>query len=178
MSDLKFDEELVTVFEDAARKAFTSLREKNEKFYYYTFIFDEGMQPYVSAWSEEAYERSLAENNIDEKDRNWWKWNYADSPYAVYGYDEFFGDVNALLKKRASMLSDEELYDLEWNIRILSMEEAMKRLNDDEFFGSGDDRKNVVINVEVAPPDGEDAARAKRLNPESTLLSLYLIYCE
>lgn len=179
MADLRFDEELVTVFEDAVRKAFTDLREKqNENFYYYAFIFDEGMQPYVSAWSNEAYEKSLAENNIGEKDKSWWKWNYADSPYAVYGYDEFFGEVNALLEKRASTLSDEELYDLEWNVRILSMEETMKRLDEAGFFGNEDDRKKVVINVEVAPPDGEEAARAKRLNPESTQLSLYLVHCE
>ena len=34
------------------------------------------------------------------------------------------------------------------------MIEAMKRLDNKGFFGTGEDREKVVINVEIAPPDG------------------------
>lgn len=47
-------------------------------------------------------------------------------PYVVYGYDEFFGKVSELLDKRASELSDDELYKSEWKARIDGIEEVCK----------------------------------------------------
>lgn len=179
MKKWDFNEEMTAVFADAAQKAFSSLQENHrERFYYFAFIFDEGMTPYISAWSYEAYERSVIDNNVSDEDKYWWKWNYADSPYAVYGFDEFFGEVSELLSKRDESLSEDELYEVEWYVRMASMEEALKRLDENGLFGSGEDRKNVVINVEQAPPDGHEAERALRLNPASELLSEYLDTCE
>lgn len=180
MNHEKYNEELVEVFMKAAGKAFSSLKENHqEHFYYYAFIFDEGLHPYISAWSYEALEQSIIDNEIkDEEEKGWWKWDYSDSPYAVYGYDEFFYEAGELLDKRASELSEDELYDMEWEARVDSMEEAMKRLNQSGLFGVGNDRKNVVINVEIAPPDGSEYGRASRLNPASSLLSEYLEHCE
>ncbi len=83
-----------------------------------------------------------------------------------------------MLDKRAKGLSIDELYGNEWEIRVSSMEEAMKRLDQIGFFGTGDDRGNVVINVEIAPPDGNEYDSALRLNPKSSLLLEYLKYCE
>ena len=54
----------------------------------------------------------------------------------------------------------------------------MKRLDQIGFFGTGDERENVVINVEIAPPDGNEYGSALRLNPKSSLLLKYLKYCE
>lgn len=171
----KYNEELVKIFVKAAGSAFSSLKENHqEQFYYYAFIFDEGLHPYISAWSYEALNQSMSDNEITDQEKSWWKWDYSDSPYAVYGYDDFFNEANILLDKRASNLSDDELYDIEWDIRIASMEEAMKRLDQSGLFGMKDDRKNVVINVEIAPPDGSEYSRALRLNPTSPLLSEYL----
>lgn len=179
MDNFNYDEELVNAFANAVQNAFSSLQEKhNEKFYYFAFVFDEGLHPYISAWSYEAYENSVVENNISDEDKGWWKWDYADSPYAAYGFDEFFGEVNELLVKREDTLSLDELYDVEWYVRIASMEEAMKRLDEKGFFGSDENRKNIVINVEQAPPDGLEYQRALRLNPASELLSEYLDTCE
>lgn len=179
MDNLNYAEELVSAFENAFHNAVISLTEKhNENFYYFAFIFDEGLQPYISAWSYEAYEKSLVDDNIRDEDKSWWKWDYADSPYAAYGFDEFFGEVKELLYKREDELSLDELYDTEWTIRINSMEEAMKRLDKKGLFGEGERRKNVVINVEVAPPDCLERQRALRLNPSSELLSEYLETCE
>ena len=98
----------------------------------------------------------------------------------MYGYDEFFGEVGTLLDQRASKLSDDELYETEWEVRIELMEEAMKRLDTFGLFGTGKERECVVINVEQAPPDGDGAEydRALRLNPPSALLSEYLETCE
>lgn len=174
-----YDEILVDVLQTAFQNAVISLREEHdENFYYFAFIFDEGLRPYISAWSYEAYEKSVAEEQIGEDEKVWWKWNYSDSPYAVYGYDEFFSEADKLLNERESKLSEDELYDVEWDKRIASMEEALKRLDSLKFFGTGEVRKNVVINVEIAPPDCSEYERALRLNPQSPLLCEYLETCE
>lgn len=149
------NEQLMEALIAAARAAFLSLKETTkEHFYFYVFVFDE--------------------------DKSWWKWDSADSPYAVYGYDEFFCEVGVLLEQRASKLSHDELYETEWEVRIDLMEEAMKRLDASGLFGTGKERECVVINVEQAPPDGDGAEydRALRLNPPSALLSEYLETCE
>ena len=177
----KDNEELMEALITAARAAFLSLKETTkEHFYFYVFVFDEGMRPYISAWSYEALEKSIKEQQITDEDKSWWKWDSADSPYAVYGYDEFFGEVGALLDQRASKISDDERYETEWEERIDLMEAAMKRLDASGLFGAGKERECVVINVEQAPPDGDGAEydRALRLNPPSALLSEYLETCE
>ena len=177
----KDNEELIEALVKAARAAFLSLKETTkEHFYFYAFIFDGGLHPYISAWSYEALEKSIIEQQIPDDEKSWWKWDSADSPYAIYGYDEFFGEVRELLNKRADGLSDDELYGIEWGIRIDSMEEALKRLDGSGLFGTGKEREHVVINVEQAPPDenGSEYNRALRLNPSSALLSEYLETCE
>lgn len=49
--------------------AFLSLTETTkEHFYFYVFVFDEGLHPYISAWSYKALEKSIIEQQIpDEK---------------------------------------------------------------------------------------------------------------
>lgn len=88
--------------------------------------------------------------------------------------------MGALLDQRASKLSDDELYETEWEERIDLMEAAMKRLDASGLFGTSKERECVVINVEQALPDGDGAEydRALRLNPSSALLSEYLETCE
>ena len=76
----------------------------------------------------QSVELFCAYNKITDEDKDWWKWDYSDSPYAVYGYDEFFCEVKILLDEREKGLSIDELYGNEWEIRVSSMEEAMKRL--------------------------------------------------
>ncbi|WP_099221699.1 DUF4303 domain-containing protein [Listeria costaricensis] len=177
----KSDEELIEALVKAANAAFLSLKETTkENFYFYVFVFDEGLHPYISAWSYEALEKSIIEQQIPDDEKSWWKWDSADSPYVVYGYDEFFGEVSELLDKRALELSDDELYESEWTARIDFMEEAMKRLDASGLFGTGNERESVVINVEQVPPDDDGAEynRAVRLNPPSILLSGYLESCE
>ena len=177
----KDNEELIEALVKAAKAAFLSLKETTkEHFYFYAFIFDEGLHPYISAWSYEALEQSMIERQIPDEEKSWWKWDSADSPYVDYGYDEFFGEVSEFLDKRADGLSDDELYGNEWAVRIDSLEEAMKRLDSLGLFGIGKERERVVINVEQAPPDedGSEYNRALRLNPSSDLLSEYLETCE
>lgn len=177
--EIMCEEKMVEILQIAFKNTITSLRAKhNENFYYFAFIFDAGLHPYISAWSYEAYEKSVIENQINEDDKIWWKWDYADSPYAVYGYEDFFIEAGKFLDERANKMSVDEIYGLEWNTRISAMEEVLKRLDKEGFFGVEDNRKGVVINVEVAPPDSHEYERALRLNPQSSLLLEYLDNCD
>lgn len=142
MCTQKDNEELMEALIAAARAAFLSLKEiTKEHFYLYVFVFDEGMHTYISAWSYEALEKSIKEQQITDEDKSSWKWDSADSPYAVYGYDEFFGEVGALPDQRACKLSDDELYETEWEERPDLMETAMKRLDASGLFGTGKESK-------------------------------------
>lgn len=174
-----YSEEMTEVFKEAFKKSVEALKEdRKEDFYFYVFIFDEGLRPYFSAWSKEAYEKSLVEDEVAEKDKAWWKWDFADSPYCAYRHEEFFAGSDKLLAERESEMDEEYLYDHEWYTRMDSMTEALKRLEEEGFFGIGEDRESVVINVEQAPPDGKERERAAHLNPPSDLLDEYLDICE
>ena len=55
-----YNEEIVEALVKAAASAFSSLKETHkEQFYYFAFVFDAGMHPYISAWSYEALENQL-----------------------------------------------------------------------------------------------------------------------
>jgi len=172
-----FDEKMVCMMQNAFECAVSTLKnEYNEYFYYIAYVFDAGMHPYISAMSYEAFELSVKGNNVNNADRKWRKWDYADSPYAIYGYERFFGELAEHLDKRVGKLNKDELYEVEWETRIDSMVEALVRIreNDKEKKEYG----NMILNVEVAPPDGREAERAKRLNAPSELLNEYLEECE
>lgn len=176
---MMYDEGIVSVLQSAFRNAVTDLREKHpERFYFYVFMLDAPLCPYISACSYEAYERSLVRDAIAEEDKAWWKWDYCDSEYCVYGYDEYFGEAAKMLAERAKGMDDDELYGDEWDTRVASMEEVLRRLDSEGFFGTGEERKGVIINAECVPPSYLERQRVLRLNPQSELLSEYLEFCE
>ena len=65
----KDNEELIEALVKAARTAFLSLKETTkEHFYFYVFVFDQGLHPYISAWSYEALEKSIIEQQPPDGD--------------------------------------------------------------------------------------------------------------
>lgn len=151
---INIDKRIVNVLKHAAKKSFESLfKEHEEQFYYCTFIQAEDGTPFIFACSYEGLDRTLEQNGIDKNDENErseFKWSYADSPYCAYGYDD-------------------EAYDREFEIRLNSMEEAMRQLDEEGLFGVGEERKKVVVIAEVMPPDYTYTERALRLNPREAL---------
>ncbi|MCM1309286.1 MAG: DUF4303 domain-containing protein, partial [Butyrivibrio sp.] len=148
------NEQITSALYTAFKSAVTDLRKKHhERFYYYVFVSDSPWCPYLSACSYESYERLLASEEDDEEDdEGWRKWDYCDSEYCVYGYEEYFGEAAKLLAERAEGMDDDELYGDEWETRLASMEEALRRLDSEGFFGTGENRNAVVINAECVPP--------------------------
>ncbi|HED5889242.1 TPA: DUF4303 domain-containing protein [Salmonella enterica] len=165
------EEQLLVELEKAIRTALQVLFNKNENFYYFSLITTgEALAPSISAWSHEALQRFLVENNISEKEAIFIKWSYAESPYFDFG-NSYFDKVRKLFSMRPEInykLSKSDR-DIEFNTRLKIMETAMNNLDEKGFFGVGDSRKNIVINVEVMPPDYSNTLRAMRLNPPETL---------
>ena len=57
---------------------------------------------------------------------------------------------------------------------MLAYERAMKNLDEEFFWGQGETRKQVYINVESMPIEEADISRAIRLNPSSEILKDWL----
>lgn len=157
---MDFKEELKNEIVKAARGAFQSLFANGEHFYYVTLATD-GLAntPYISAWSYEAFER-VSEND-DEADMI--KWSEADSPYGCWE-QERFDKVAAMLAERDDLSDSED----EIGLRFSAMEEAMKELDSEGLFSKNQPRSEVMVLVEVIPPDYTNTERAYRLNDCNT----------
>jgi hypothetical protein len=156
------ENELKQEIKDAVQKSVNDLFNINENFYYVVLVTTgEAHSPILSAWSTEALNKY---NDIDIK------WSYADSPYFNYG-KEYFEKVNRLFSLRPLMNENmtENEWNEEYNLRLNAMENAMKELDDENIFERKDKRKNMIINVEVMPPDYENTERALRLNNKEIL---------
>tara|TARA_B100001750_G_scaffold218125_2_gene204005 strand:- start:4137 stop:4616 length:480 start_codon:yes stop_codon:yes gene_type:complete len=142
-----------------------------ERFYYYALITTgEAHPPEPVAWSEESLLRVAGHS---EEEARLLRWSYADSPYYGFMRDEF-AHVRALFDLRPAMMADGgavdcEYWDTEFSLRLSAMEYAMSKLDGEGFFGEGDARMDMVINVEVMPPDYTNVLRALRLNPIGAL---------
>ena len=156
--------ELKDAIYEASKKAISELFNKHPgNFYYFALITTgEAHPPFISAWSKETLKNAAT----TEEERNELKWSYADSPYCCYG-EEYFFEVKELFSKRPEMSSDlsEDEWNAGYNVRLNAMEAAIANLDEEGIFGKGEIRNNIVINVEVMPPDSTNTERAKRLNP-------------
>lgn len=161
------DPVLTRVVADAARAAITDLRRAHpERFHAFALLTTgEALPPYLSACSAEATDRG---------DR----WAFPDSPYAAWGYDEHFRDVVRAFDVRGA------LHDLatdaaaaEYATRLASIEEALRVLDVEGFFGTGDVRGRVLLVVGTLPPDPADAGFVRRLNPPGALRAEWLRDC-
>ena len=159
---LPSEEQLEEEIYSATKTAFSALLSEHPESYYYFALITTGEahSPILSAWSREALEKSDPEL----------KWSYSDSPYCCFKEDVFnkVKDLFALRPQLTPEISDRE-WEKEYSVRLNAMESAMKRLDSEGLFGVGPERNDILINVEVMPPDHTNTERAKRLNPKSSL---------
>lgn len=172
-----YNEQLVCLLENAAESTFKALLERNENFYYFALLIDEAVSPYVSAWSYEALENIISELGLsDETEKSEYKWSICDSPYVAFGHDVYFREVDKFLQKNDIWSLSDDDFDAEFDVRLNSMEEAMKRLDKKGLFGIGDERKKIVISAEVVPPEHANTAIVQRLNPDD-IIHEWLEFC-
>lgn len=156
-------ETLSNLIYKAAKNIFLELFNNNEQYYYAVLLTtEEGLSPIVSAWSLEALERLTKEKSEEYSKIR--KWSYADSPYYNFG-SHYFNEVKSVFNKLPTI---DELDDIYWNneleTRLLAMETAIKRLDNDGIFEMNQKRSQIYINVELMPPDKSNTDRAIRLN--------------
>jgi hypothetical protein len=154
---------IASAAETAIRKLFA---EHPGRYYYLSLITTgEAHPPVLAAWSQEALEDAVKKHANSVATRWVLKWSYADSPYFCFG-EEFFEPVRQLFAMRPDIHSlNNGTRNAEYELRLGAMEAAMSTLDQRGLFGLGKDRHNIVINVEVMPPDYTNTLRAMRLNP-------------
>lgn len=158
---------------EAVRNGFQALfQEHNEKFYYCTLILSEGATPFISAFSEEALKEAVKKND-DKYSAEELKWSYADSPYCGYGFEEYFQSLDKVFSERINNISLDEDYVKEIEYWLSLMEKVMKTLDKEKIFGEGKERRNMIINAEIMPPDETNAERASCLNTKTAYKKWY-----
>lgn len=159
---------------EACRKAWTELRDAcpEETFYYFGLWTTAALhQPAPTACSVEGLQRIVAE--AATQPRPWaaereLRWSESESPYDLFGYDEFFGQVERLF---ADLGDPYEFSDELRTALANALTGALADLDREGFFGVGTARESVVINLSF-PGEGDEAdtvARARQLNPPSAL---------
>lgn len=161
------DPALTRVIAEATRSAVADLRERHpEDFHAFALLTTgEALPPYLAAASAEGTARAGAH-----------RWGLPDSPYAVWGYEEHFGEVVRAFGARGDLfaLADERAVDAEYATRLASMEEALRLLDAEGFFGAGAERLGVLLLAGTLPPDEGDAGAVRRLNPAGPLRDSWL----
>ncbi|MGH3359562.1 MAG: DUF4303 domain-containing protein [Nocardioidaceae bacterium] len=150
---------LVEAIMDATRHAVTGLRaEHSGPFCAYALLTTgEGLRPYLTVTLDGPH-----------------RWNLSDGLFAIVG-DEWFARLAPPFDARGDLHAlDDDSSDTEYAIRFASMEEALRRLDDEGFFGTGRERERVLLLVATMPPDESDAGFARRLNPPGALLDAWL----
>ncbi|MEV5828662.1 DUF4303 domain-containing protein [Spirillospora sp. NPDC052242] len=169
-------EELAGRLAGAARAAFAQAREAHpgETFYCYglftgplyeyvlpTCSSEEGLRAVARVYAGE-FGRMVGEHAAELR------WSPADSPHHMLGEHHFAG-VQELLEGRGGGDAD----DAEVEARREACFRALARLDDEGFFGRGDERDRVVVTV--LQGDQSDRSRlenARRLNPAAAVARL------
>jgi hypothetical protein len=166
--------ELAAVIEQATRTAVTRLFEQFpcEDFYYLALVTTgEAHPPIFIAWSQQALLRA---SNGDASAIAGLKWNHAETPYFAFADDCFDSVRSEFLRRPAMDPFCEASWEKEYRFRIGAMVHALKRLDSERLFGTGQERLKIYINVEVQPPDSTNTDRALALNPRYGMLESWL----
>ena len=166
------DKDLTEKITSAARSSFQRLFEEFDEDFYYCALITCGMalRPAVVAWSHQSLEREVQWDPDPDEARLELKWSYADSPYFTFA-DELFDEVEAAFLSRPQLTTNmsRDQWNEEIDVRMNSMVLAMKHLDQEGLFGSGEERFGVYVGVEVMPPDYTNTKRAWQLNPPEAI---------
>ncbi|UZN01631.1 DUF4303 domain-containing protein [Cellulomonas sp. S1-8] len=102
------------------------------------------------------------------------RWDLPDSPFAVTG-DEHLATLDTVYGRRGDLADlPPAVAETEYQVRLASMEGALRVLDGEGLFGTGAARDRVLLLVSPMPPDASDAGFARRLNASGALLDTWL----
>lgn len=139
---------------EATRRAVTELfaAHPGHRFYYVTLTTPgEVLAPYLSASSYET----LTDQEL--------KWSYADSAFLFFG-EHHFDRLRPWFEAAGDPLD-----------RLAAIERAVRALDAEGLFsGTALARTDMIVTVEVMPPDYTNTERTIRLNPPGPALTTWL----
>lgn len=170
-SDDVFEKLVFTIEKAVNRAAIDLFNSTKETFYFFVLsTTGEALAPFVSAWSYETLQQQSIIQNWNTDDIADFKWSSTESPYFEFG-SQYFDQVKQAFSARPDIdpLKPEAEYEVEYekefNFRINAMMEALHRCDKKGIFSLNQDRSEIMINVEILPPDYTNTIRAKKLNP-------------
>lgn len=151
--------DLVDVVADATREAIERFRTENSEdvCVYALVTTGEALRPYLTVTV-----------------RGEGQWDLADSPYAIVEDDVLARTDPAFAARGQLNLMNRDDAEREFWNRLLSIQEALRRLDQEGLFGRDAERDGVLLLVATMPPDHNDAGFARRLNPSGPLLEAWL----
>lgn len=153
---------------EASEKAFIQLFEEyDEQFYYCSLVMMDVATPCITALSEEAYQQLLEDHadgdNSPEEDKVYFRWNYAESPYLGYGYEDYFNEANEYFSKDITYDLEDDEFNERINDWLEAMAEVMKTLKNNGIFMKAG--VSVFLAAEQQPSETEyNLDNAKLLN--------------
>lgn len=157
---------------DAARTAYRALlaAHPGERFYAFALYTDSGAMTVVpSANSEEGLERSRMrlDRGSDQPAPAWLIWGTAEWAYEAAEADSF----NALSKRLADTVNGPSVSDAQFGgfFRSLQLDmiEALRLLDREGLFGTGEAREAMTLFVSISDDDGANALE----NESATILN-------
>lgn len=157
---------LTAAIKSAAKRAFTEVRKSNkgETFYAFALYTDEDfatVEP--SCNSEEKFEERIRSEGRKLKPSHvkYVRWGTAEWAYEGAG-GEHFAKAYELIK------SGSDFTPSDTNLVLAAMVDALKSLDEEEFFGAGPDRERVTLFISVSDSESAEMIEnttAKQLNP-------------
>lgn len=161
--------DLINKTAQAARNAFDDLKKNRagENFYAYALYTDSSAMTIVSAANSlEALENIVAsDGDRSPESISYYKWSTSEWAYEAWKREEFRGISTAL---RESSDRDSDFAGFKRTV-FNSMIEAMRKLSEDGFFGTEEERNSVTIFITSTDDDESqniENESAKILNSE------------
>ena len=166
---------LTELIREGCRRAFGELRAAHpeQTFYAFALYTDGGLMTIMPAANTEQRLAPKAASTKDAQTRAYYRWAPAEWAYEASGL-EHFDEAHELLNAPDTQYQgdDDAAADRAFRERgnevIGSMVEALRQLDAEQFFGTGDARNRVTLFVSVSDDDGAleiETKSAEVLNP-------------
>ncbi|EAU1471539.1 DUF4303 domain-containing protein [Salmonella enterica] len=134
---------------DAAKKAFSLLRERhpNEHFYAYSLYTDSSAMTIVPAANTIEYLDGILDEE-SENELSYYKWTTAEWGYEAIG-GEYFKNVCRIIRND----HHQEEYLSHFNKICNDMMLVLQQLDKDGFFGVGNEREKVTLFITISDDD-------------------------
>ena len=151
-------DEIKSEIKKATKAAVKELFVIDEDFYYLVLAMpaDARFAPYLCACSTEGLTQTvkkyIEEYGYDPNEpglEDSLRWSSADSPYAYFGNEKYFKDLQDLYIRRWTAVEDDnpDTWEREWLLHSKAIILALKELDNENVFERKNKRKHLLINV-------------------------------